>query len=987
MNPNEPARGHVYLHNNIFFSRAIDTGLDTFKIIQGDAAAKKSASRDCHNMGVLHRLDIPGLHTLATVLVEYMGSRIVCQSVVPGILHGEKSHSLLYGAVETLSALQCNEEMHKLLESSIGEGCMVATRSIPSHPLTDERMDVIKKHRITPLPEVVVEEEEKKEDGGGGGKVVAKDGGGGGDAKNKSIQVCGPMEMKGILGSDKRKYVLDCTRLTPRDANWVSKDRGGTGMWEDNLNSASGVKSHKLIPSTLDDDEWTVCVLRPELINLYAESKIQEYLVKNKTKKDEEEDTKEDKKEEPEKAASKDNGGKQAAAAADGEKEWVDIEPTSEKEKVKKEEDDVVKKSEEAKNDSVHPLAKVEEEYIRSLRYNVNVFLPFTRSIEIIDKDSHEILKQDEEEARQIARYLWDVAIPNLTKAIRTSSGTALQLPSDGKALTEMLHLRGINCRYLGRLAELARKEELEDIISFEKATAAAALTAVTAKSSDASDKLSSAKQYKAPRFCMPICWLELLECEMVARAAKHVIDAYILEQQGTSSQSAAHTIASVLSAIMSVGEESAGETELRTTSKQGNNGLDLEEMNALTLDLDDSGAVASPSARGREEIWSDIEREIGRRYRYTLSLYNTTSSSSKKGDTGESRALYIPLLRRICQRSGIRLVAKQYDLGKKCVCGGSGTSYPIAPTDILDILPLVKYAASVAGESFTPCSFSGSSAAAGSTPTLHVLLEDAKNMYAIAHANLSNQNFAVTLDYAQEGAAMYQRVLDSPLHPQVSKCLRLTAIAHLHKDEPELALGAASKYLAITISLHGFDSSDVLQAHLTMVEVLFGVGKIADGVKHLRAAQFLMGFLGGKNYAGISREYYRMGSHYYEAGKLEDALRFYKAAASRRNEDRMFDCLIARNTAGVLASLGKFEQAFEYEKRAHQLYLTFLGEDHEQTKASSNSLVVSYCLFLHLTSTFWITTYTNLSHVHSQLVCAAGTDEVRSGTEEEIRD
>ena len=138
MNPNESARAHVYLHNNIFFSRAVDTGLDTFKIIQGDAAAKKSASRDCCNMGLLHRLDIPGLHTLATVLVEYLGTRIICQSVVPGILHGEKSHKLLYGAVETLSALQCDDEMHDLLESTIGEGCMIATRKIPKHPLSDE---------------------------------------------------------------------------------------------------------------------------------------------------------------------------------------------------------------------------------------------------------------------------------------------------------------------------------------------------------------------------------------------------------------------------------------------------------------------------------------------------------------------------------------------------------------------------------------------------------------------------------------------------------------------------------------------------------------------------------------------------------------------------------------------------------------------------------------------------------------------------------
>jgi len=42
MNPNEPTRSHVYLHNNIFFSRAVDAGADTFKISQGDRAARKS---------------------------------------------------------------------------------------------------------------------------------------------------------------------------------------------------------------------------------------------------------------------------------------------------------------------------------------------------------------------------------------------------------------------------------------------------------------------------------------------------------------------------------------------------------------------------------------------------------------------------------------------------------------------------------------------------------------------------------------------------------------------------------------------------------------------------------------------------------------------------------------------------------------------------------------------------------------------------------
>ncbi len=303
-----------------------------------------------------------------------------------------------------------------------------------------------------------------------------------------------------------------------------------------------------------------------------------------------------------------------------------------------------------------------------------------------------------------MARHLWDDVIPNLTKEIRASGGNELQLPADGRSLTELIHQRGINCRYLGRLAELARKEELEDVIAFERAIAEAASVS-PGSGTDGADKAAPAKK-RAPRFRIPICWLELLECEMVARAAKHVLDSYMLEGGESSSALPAQAIASFLSAMVSVGEESAAETERRTTGGKNKadasaRALDQEEMDALTLfggGVDADNRTPSSLVRGRDEIWSEIEREVGRRYRYTLSLYNT--DAGKGIDANDGRALYVPLLRRMCQRSGIRLVAKRYNVGKKCVCGASGgggsvlaASYPIAPTDILDILPLARWA------------------------------------------------------------------------------------------------------------------------------------------------------------------------------------------------------------------------------------------------------------------------------------------------------
>ena len=41
------------------------------------------------------------------------------------------------------------------------------------------------------------------------------------DANENIFQLAGALEVKGILGSDKRKYILDLMRLSPRDLNYL----------------------------------------------------------------------------------------------------------------------------------------------------------------------------------------------------------------------------------------------------------------------------------------------------------------------------------------------------------------------------------------------------------------------------------------------------------------------------------------------------------------------------------------------------------------------------------------------------------------------------------------------------------------------------------------------------------------------------------------------------------------------------------------------
>lgn len=365
MNPNEALRSHVYLHNNIFFSRAIDNGLyDTYRVAKGDNAARKTASRDAASIGAMHKLDKEGLYTLATVVVDYLGTRITCQSVIPGLLHGENCHQCIYGAVETGSRLNSDEGMHKLIEDLIGKQFNVATRPVPIVPCTDERVEAAKEamksnsmmssFAFPPQPESKSLDE-------------CKD-------TTSSVEICGPLEVKGIVGADKRQYILDLTRLSPRDANWVPKDEGGTGLF-DSTDALEFSKKKSFIPSDLNDDEWTMAILRNELVASFTHYKYQQWAKLHR----------EERKAEKEKIMNESSGSEQK----------------------------------EALNELVKKIEKDEDEFFASMRFNVNVFLPDIKSFKDVDDKAFKQHKEDEALVREASCYLVEQVLPKITKEIR----------------------------------------------------------------------------------------------------------------------------------------------------------------------------------------------------------------------------------------------------------------------------------------------------------------------------------------------------------------------------------------------------------------------------------------------------------------------------------------------------------------------------------------------------------------------------------------
>ena len=82
LNPTEEPDTQIFVYNNVFYSFGAD-GMGTFATEGGDHAARYATRKDANGVRAVNQLDIPGLFTAATAIIDYCGKRILGQSIVP----------------------------------------------------------------------------------------------------------------------------------------------------------------------------------------------------------------------------------------------------------------------------------------------------------------------------------------------------------------------------------------------------------------------------------------------------------------------------------------------------------------------------------------------------------------------------------------------------------------------------------------------------------------------------------------------------------------------------------------------------------------------------------------------------------------------------------------------------------------------------------------------------------------------------------------
>jgi protein TIF31 len=222
LNPTEIQDAQIYLYNNIFFSFGCD-GLGTFSSQGGNEAARVATGKDVFGVRSVNMLDLSNLYAPATVVVDYMGRRIVAQSIVPGIFKQKEpgETQIDYGGIEGRETVADDPAFAILFEK-----LAKAMRT--------------KKHAVY-------------------------------DKAGKMHMLETSSETKGLLGTDGRKYVLDLYRTTPLDIAWIEK------YWVDETGADNSENIAKRYPHRMS-------VLRHELVEAFWNKKKNTYILQELNK-------------------------------------------------------------------------------------------------------------------------------------------------------------------------------------------------------------------------------------------------------------------------------------------------------------------------------------------------------------------------------------------------------------------------------------------------------------------------------------------------------------------------------------------------------------------------------------------------------------------------------------------------------------------------------------------------------------------------------
>ena len=801
LNPTESKDAQIFVYNNVFYSFGAD-GVGTFTSEGGDEAARVAVGKDVAGVKAVNQLDIVGLATPGTIIVDYLGKRLVAQSIVPGIFKQREpeEHQVDYGGVEGRDVVAENE-------------AFVPTFSQVSKALK------VKKHPVW-------------------------------DKEGKKHVLEGSVETKGLLGTDGRKYILDLYRLTPLDVTWIEE------------HCEDGEEPTESRPRNYPHRMTT---LRPELVEAYWRSKMSDY-VQEEVKR---------------RKTSANADGLVALTNGTGEnqdnaKEEATGEDQAETNKLPDPKDRTAGQSPEEDRVDISAF---------SLSLNPDVFCG---QVPQSDEDKEEWVK-DEREVRAVCAHLHEKIIPEMIQDLKEGE---VGFPMDGQSLSRLMHRRGVNLRYLGKLATLAKNEDAR----------LRALKALTVQ-------------------------------EMVARAFKHIAHRYLKHLPLAFTT---NCLCHLLNCLLGTGLNDSPKAHIDDDLRDLYLGADYSFISVTpqSLKQEIETQVQIRYQYVLEHVWThDIKhiqllRSIALKLGLQLTARDYHFTSDTQTDIEHSKLETNGVSNGTANHPGINGHAQGNAIGKKKKKTG-GRNSPItngsenpsqkstfSPEDIANMVPIIKDA----------CPKS-------------ILAEEALEAGKISM--MQNQK-GIGQELLLESLTLHEQIYGI-LHPEVARVYYQLAMLYYQLDEKNAAIELAHKAVIISERTLGIDSNETILSYLNLALFEHGNGNTTVALACVRHALELWKIIYGSKHPDSITTLNNAAVMLQQLKLFPDSRQWFETALTTSEEVSGKQSV---NTATLLFQLAQalvldqdHKGAVQRMREAYSIFLSKLGPNDPNTRESEKWL------------------------------------------------
>ncbi|KAI9679809.1 MAG: Intracellular distribution of mitochondria [Caeruleum heppii] len=817
LNPTETRNAQIFVYNNVFFSFGAD-GVGTFASEGGDEAARVATGKDVSGVRIVNQLDIDGLFTPGTVVVDYLGKRMVGQSIVPGIFkqRAPGEHQIDYGGVEGRDVVAENESFAPTFAT------LSKAMKVKRHPVWDK------------------------------------------DGKRHDLE--GSIETKGLLGTDGRKYVLDLYRLTPLDISWLEEH--GQGLKRDITEGESAAAQ-----GTNHNYPHRMAVLRPELVDAYWRLKMRQYINENPGEQvtaathtngilePETDDTASSKAEvnggpvEPEST----NGGDEEAATA-------------------------VAQNSDQKSEAANTgeQARIEIDLSRfSFALNPDVF----NGQEPQTEEEKAEWVEDEAEVRAVCQHLHSAVIPELIHDLGEGD---VGFPMDGCSLSRLMHKRGINVRYLGKMARLAQTQ---------------------------TPPLSALR--------------DIALREMLSRAFKHVANHHL---RHLPTPFAASCITHLLNCLLGVRFNSSPTADIDDTLRAlfPDANFDYGKVTPESLQRDLSSQVRIRYDYDLESQWEEnikhvqLLREISQKLglqlearHYHFDCHNTPAELATTPHTnGVSN---IPGVNGSSSGGGKKKKKHHVESGSPTSSVVSGPPVPdttFHPDDIVNVVPVVKDAA--------PRS---------------ALAEEALEAGRISIAQNQKE---LGQELLLESLSLHEQIYGI-LHPEVARVYGQLSMLYYQLEEKSAAVELARKAVIVSERTLGVDAAETVLSYLNLGLFEHAAGNTPLALTYIRHALELWKIIYGSNHPDLITTINNA------AVMLQHLRRYHESRVWFEASLQISEEVFGRQSPNTATLLYQLAQALALDldskgavvrmREAYNIYLNTLGKDNKNTKEAESWL------------------------------------------------